>query len=280
MAALLALLSAVTWGVSDFAGGLASRRAGVLPVVLLTTPLGAVGLALLTPLAGGSPDPRALGIGAVAGVIGSLGLVLLYAGLAVGPMGIVAPLTAVCSGVVPVLAGVAAGERPTGPAYAGIVLALVAIVLVSREPEAAAAGTAVSARGVLLALLSGACFGTFFVLLDRAGDGSGLWPLLSGRVCASAAVLAVAVGLRRLALPPRQVLGLACVPGVLDVVANVCFLLATRRGLLALVAVLAALYPAATVLLASAVLGERYSRLQATGLGLAGVSVVLIAATG
>lgn len=280
MAALLALLSAITWGVSDFAGGLASRRASVLPVVLVTTPLGAIGLAAITPFAGGGPDARSLLIGALSGLIGSAGLALLYAGLAAGPMGIVAPLTAVCSAVVPVVTGVAGGERPTPTAYAGILLALLAIVLVSREPAAPGRHQRVSPRGIALALLAGVCFGTFFVLLDRAGDESGLWPLLSGRTVASVAVVAVAVALRRLCLPPVHTLGLACVPGVLDVVANVCFLLATRRGLLALVAVLAALYPAATVLLARVVLHERYSKVQAAGLALAGTSVVLIAAAG
>lgn len=285
MALVLALAAALAYGVSDFAGGLASRRTTALTVLLVTQPVGAVGIGVLMPVLAGSPDRGSLLLGALGGLIGGVAVLLLYAGLATGPMGIVAPLTAVCAGVVPVGAGLLMGERPPPLALVGVVAALLAVVLISREPGGAA--ERVSVRGIALALSAGVGFGLFFVVLDRTDPASGLWPLLSGRMASTAMFVAIAsaVGLRqsgrlRLDLPGSDAWRLAALAGVLDAAANVLYLLAVRQGMLALVAVLVALYPAGTLLLARTVLKERQSGTQQVGLAVAGASVALIALAG
>jgi len=288
VALVLALAAAAAYGVSDFAGGLASRRTRALTVLLVTQPVGALGLAVLMPVLRGTPDTRSLVLGAVGGLVGGVAVLLLYAGLAVGPMGVVAPLTAVCAGVVPVVAGLALGERPPPLALVGVVAALLAVVLISREPAVpGAAAQPVQLRGVLLALAAGVGFGLFFVVLDRTDPGSGLWPLLSGRVASTAMFVLVALavaaretGRLRIGLPGPGARWLAVAAGVLDVAANIAYLLAVRQGMLALVAVLVALYPAGTLLLARTVLKERQSPTQQVGLAVAGASVALIALAG
>lgn len=286
-AVVLALLAALAYGVSDFAGGMASRRATAVRVLVLSYPLGLVGLFAVMPLFSGEATAQGLAYGAVSGVAGAGGVMLLYAGLAAGPMSVVAPLTAVCSAVVPVLAGLAAGERPAALAGVGALLALVAVALVSREPprtdparDGGAGHGRVTGRAIGLALLAGVFFGLYFVLLAAPGDETGLWPLVTNRLVGSVVVLAVALVIGQVALPGRGAWLLAASAGLLDVVANVAYLLAARAGLLALVAVLTALYPAATVLLARLVLAERTSTVQRVGLALAGASVALIAFAG
>lgn len=276
MTVALALLSAVAYGVSDFIGGVASRRASALRVLLLSYPLGVVGLLAAVPFVAGVATTGSLLWGAVSGIAGGGGVILLYAGLASGPMSVIAPLTAVCGAVVPVTVGVARGERLSVLAFVGVGLALAAVALVSREPRRGDDEPVVSLRGVALALLAGAGFGAYFVLLDLTGDGTGLWPLVVSRLVGSVVVVAAAFVAGQLAFPGRGTWLLPVVAGLLDVIANVGYLLAVRSGLLALVAVLVALYPAATVLLARLVLAERTSAVQRVGLGLAAVSVALI----
>jgi drug/metabolite transporter (DMT)-like permease len=279
-ATVLALLAALAYGVSDFAGGMASRKATAVRVLVLSYPLGLVGLFALMPIFGGTATTAGLAWGAVSGLAGAGGVMLLYAGLAAGPMSVVAPLTAVCSAVVPVGAGLLAGERPAPLAGLGALLALVAVALVSREPAGVDAEVRVTGRAILLALLAGVFFGLYFVMLAAAGDDTGLWPLVTNRVVGSVVVVVAALVLGQLALPGRGAWLLATSAGLLDVVANVAYLLAARAGLLALVAVLTALYPAATVLLARVVLAERTSLVQRLGLVLAGASIALIAYAG
>jgi drug/metabolite transporter (DMT)-like permease len=273
----LALVCAVAYGVSDFVGGLAARQSSALRVLLVSQPLGAVGLVVLAGFDAAPVELRATAIGACAGIAGALGVLLLYAGLAIGPMSVVAPLTALCAAVVPVGAGMAMGERPPPLALVGVVLALAAVVLVGREPGG---DTALAPRGIGLALLAGVGFGVFFVLLDVAGDEAGLWPLVAGRISGSVLLVAVAVATGALGLPARSSLWLVVAAGLLDVVANVAFVLAVRTGLLALVAVLVALYPAATLVLARVVLKERMAASQRAGLAVAALSVALIATSG
>jgi drug/metabolite transporter (DMT)-like permease len=286
VAVALALVAAVTYGVSDFVGGLASRRERAVLVLLMSYPVGMLLQATLLPLLPGRLDAPTLGWGAAAGLAGAAGVVLLYLGLASGPMSVVAPLTAVSSAVVPAGAGIALGERPPPAAYAGVLLALAAVALVSRSPGSpetvrAADGRPgrVGGRPVLLALLAGAGFGAYFVLVARAGSGSGLWPLVVSRSVASVAMVVLALAAGALARPAAGVVPLALVSGALDAAANLAYLVAVRHGMLALVAVLVALYPAATVTLATAVLGERTGAAQRLGLVVAGASVALIALT-
>lgn len=275
MSALLALLAAAAWGVSDFVGGLATRRIHVLEVLAITYSIGTVGVCACLPLLPGEVSLRTVLLASVAGVIGLCGVGLLYAGLAAAPMNIVSPITGVLSAGVPVAAGVAFGERPSAIAWSGIALGIAAVVLVSRQPEDHPHGP-VGMKPLAMAVGAGLGFGGFFVLIARTPTSSGLWPVAIARIAAMVVVLAVALPRRDLRKVPPRPFGLAMAAALLDTAANVGFLYATRHGLLSLASVLTALYPAGTVLLALVVLREPLARIQGFGLGLAAVSVVLI----
>ena len=279
-ALLLALAGSLAYGFADFAGGLAARSVPVLRVVAVAAPASLLGVLLVLPLLGASADGAALAWGAASGVASAASFVLLYRCLALGPMSVLSPVTAVVSAALPVAVGVAAGERLSAPAAGGVLAALTAVVLVS----APGAGERPSREGLGTALAAGAAIAAQLVLLDAAPDDSGLTPLVAGRAVAAGLVLAVVAGarLRRRRAPagpgtPPPALALAVAAGVLDAAANLAFLLAARRGDLAVVAVVIALYPAATVLLARLVLAERLVRRQVVGLVLAAVSVALLA---
>ena len=283
MAIVLGLAAALTYGAADFVGGLASRKAPLLSAVLLSQLAGtALLLAALPFFLDPGPTTPALAWGAASGAAGATGVLFLYRGLAAGNMSVVAPITAVEAAGVPVLWGLATGERPAPVAIAGVVVALLAVVLVSGyEPAGAepAARTAVLRRpGVSDALLAGAAFGLFFVLLARTGDDAGLWPLVGARAMSLSLLAALALTRRqRLTATPgarSAIVG----AGVLDVAANLLYLLSTREGLLSIVAVLTSLYPASTVVLARVFLGERLGRLQVAGLAAAVAGVVMMAA--
>ncbi len=287
MAALLALASAICYGVSDFSGGLAARRSPAIAVVLVSNALSLV-LALLTValLPGSAYSGRDLLWGVAAGTVGLLGVVLLYRGLAIGPMSVVAPLTAVLSAIVPVVVGTVRGERPGVVAVAGVVLAIPAMVLISREGRGLDVEGRPSRRAPRLtgaavgsALCAGVSFGGFYVLLAQTGPDGGAWPLVGQRAASVAILLALSAAalLRGGRILPTGALMLATVAGLTDFLANLAYVSATHRGLLALVAVLSSLYPATTVLLARAVLRERLGRQQVGGLVLAGAAVTLIA---
>ncbi|MGW0045071.1 EamA family transporter [Rhodococcus sp. NPDC003348] len=284
-AVLLALLAAVGYGVSDFVGGLASRRVAALRVVIVSYPVSLLMALAVAPLAGGSLTWSTALWGAASGVASGIAVWWFYLALADGPMSVVSPLTAILVAGIPVLVGFATGERPGALALTGVVLALVAVVLVSREtPEAA--GEAVDGHRARftpavawLTVGSGVAFALSFVSLHRIGDGAGLWPLAVSRAAATAVVWVVALGARQFAMPPRQVARLAVGIALLDVVANGAMLYAFSGGMLSLVAVIGSLYPAATVLLAMTMLGERVGRLQQVGMGLAVAAVALIALT-
>lgn len=280
MSVLLALAGALAYGISDFVGGLASRRASALRVLLLSYPVGVLLMAALLPLVPGHLDAATVTWSGAAGLAGAGGVVLLYLGLAIGPMGVVAPLTAVASAVVPVAVGIALGERPPVLGYGGVALALLGVVLVSRGPAEDPAHARVTVRVVGIALLAGVGFGLYFVLLAQAPATSGGWPLLVSRVASALVVVALALGTRQAGRLSGGVVRLAVLAGALDALANLAYLLAVRQGLLSLVAVVVALYPAATILLARLVLGERTGRAQRIGLAVAAGSVALIAWAG
>ena len=279
MVVALALASATVYGVADFLGGLATRRAAVLVVACLSQLTGLLVLAALLPVLPGSPSGTDLTLGALGGLAGGLGLVLFYSGLAAGPMTVVAPLTAVTSAGVPVLVGTLLGERPSAGGLAGVALALVAILLVSAEPGATVreAVAGLRSRATLLALTAGAGFAGFFVVLGQTAESSGLWPLASARAASIGmlAVIAVTAGARLSRGSGALTLVLAA--GALDMAANVLYLVAVRGGMLTLVAVVASLYPVSTVLLARVVLAERLAPPQVAGLGAAAAGVALIA---
>ncbi|HSK91604.1 MAG TPA: EamA family transporter [Euzebyales bacterium] len=276
MALLLALGSGLTFGVADFAGGLAAKRAAATVVTLVSQAIGLVVLLPLLALLPGTPSPAAFASGALAGIAGAAGVVAYLRALALGPMGVVAPLASVVGVMVPVMVGVAAGERPSLLAATGIAIGLVAITVVAgggRADRAVSGGAA----GPLLALAGGAAFGVFFVLLDLTPPGSGLWPLVGARG-ASLALLGVLVTVLRQDLPPPAALPMVALSGVLDMLANILFLLATRAGMLTVTALLASLYPVVVVILARQLLAERLRRPQivAVVLALAAVAVITV----
>jgi drug/metabolite transporter (DMT)-like permease len=285
MAALLAAISAVAFGIGDFLGGLSARRMAAAATALVAQLAGLVLLLLLAPFVGGAVGGTDLAWGAAAGVAGAVGLMLFYSALSAGQMSVVTPVSAVMSALVPLVFGLVDGERPGGLALAGALLALPAIVLISREPGDQRAGDELDepsrrstpGRVVIAAAVSGIGFGTFFVLITRAGHDSGLWPLASARSTAALIVAVVLVAGRR---PPTEPGGLrlALAAGVFDVSANALFLVASRHGLLTLVGVIGAMYPASTVVLARVVLKERLAAHQLLGLALAAASLIAVTA--
>lgn len=294
MAALLASLSALTFGIGDFFGGLSARR---MAAGLTTVTAQASGLVLIVAVSlvvSGDPSSGDLALGALAGMTGGVGLLGFYWAMGKGPMSVVAPVSAVMSALVPVVAGVADGERPSSLAVIGILLGLPAIVLISREPTRVEAlvseraveesvhvhtGPRAAALGglpVVSAALAGVGFGLFFTLLSHTNEDSGLWPIASSRVAAVALGLVVVV-VARPARPEPGGVRLGMIAGCLDGMGNALYLLATRHGLLTLVGVVGALYPASTVLLARVVLREQLARHQIIGLVIAAAAVALIA---
>ncbi len=282
MSILLALASAVTYGSADFLGGMASRRAPALVVVAVSQVFGlALLLAALPLLPAAHPSAADFAWGALAGVAGGAGILFLYRGLAAGPMSIVAPVTAACAATIPVPAGLALGERPGRAALAGVAVAIVAIALVSRQRSRAAGGRQPEGRcaraALTTAVTAGVAFGAFFILLDRASTQAGLWPLVGSRAGSFLLYGSVALATNTALRLPRAALRTTLSAGVLDMAANVFYLVALRHGLLSIVAVLTSLYPASTVVLARVVLKERMSPLQLGGIACAAVAVVLIA---
>ena len=287
MALILGLASALTYGAADFLGGLATRTTKVLSVVMLSQLLGSLLLVAILPFFREAElTASAMWWGAFAGVAGSAGITLFYQGLALGRMGAIAPITAVEAATVPVIFGLATGERPSALALAGVALALVAVGLVSAsaEPQPAAdsaGGAAERPRwirsGVAHGLGAGLAFGAFFILLDRAGDDTGMWPLVGARISGLVLIGIALVATRGWERPPAPGVRIIAGAGALDVAANVFYLLATREGLLSIVAVLTSMYPATTVLLARVTLGERFRPAQSIGLLVAVAGVVAIA---
>lgn len=275
MAIVLSLLAALSYGAADFVGGFVSKRNEVFRVVFISQLFGAVPLLLVFPLLNtGVYSRSAMGWGVAAGVSGGVGVVLLYRGLARGRMSVVAPITSVEAAAVPVLFGLFIGERPSLLSLVGVVIALLAVALVSSSAETSATE---GSSGVPEAIAAGAAFGVFFIVLDQAGDAAGMWPILSMR---ATSLVLVAIAMVVTATPIRPAAGTfsgIIVSGVLDVAANVAYLLSTQHGLLSLVAVITSMYPAATVILARFVLHERLTKNQLVGLGLAAAGVTLIA---
>ncbi len=284
MSALLALLSSVVWGVADFVGGLASRRSSPVQTLVLTTPAGFLAVLPIALLLGGNTGGSAWP-GICAGLFGGLGILLLYAALTIGPMGVLSPVSAVLGAAIPVVVGLARGERPGAAAYAGMALAVVAIVTVGLEPAAPTDDSRhqrVTPKALMLALGAGVGIGAFFSFLAFAPDDAGLWPVVWAR--GTSTVLLVTIGVVvavRTASPaiPRvtSVRWQAVTAGVLDVGANAVYVLALQIGLLSVVAVLGSLYPAATVLLARLVLAERLRPMQKVGMVTALVASALLA---
>lgn len=274
MGALLALLAALAYGTSDFAAGVASRRlsAGPVTATVQACGLAAAGVAVLL-FPGAGPAVAALGWGAASGIGSAAGTLSLYQGLSAGPMSVVATVSSVLTAVIPAALGVALGDRLSVPAGVGIGIAVLAIGLVSWQRDAGE-GRRVRA-GLGYGVLAGMGFALLLIALDRAGTGSGAWPLVPGQAVSLLLVTPFARGIRELPAA-RGPTALTVGAGLLGGTANLIYLAAAGRGQLAIVAVLTALYPAVTVLLARICLAERWTRLQALGLITAAAAVVLL----
>jgi drug/metabolite transporter (DMT)-like permease len=278
-AILLALAASLTYGAADFTGGMSTRRTTPLVVVFLSQLAGLGLLLVLTPVVGLARfSATDLLWGATGGIVGGAGVMLLYRGLATGRMSVVAPVTALEAAAVPVVFGLLTGERPSGVALLGVVLGFVAVGLVSwssDHPDGSARGLA--QEGLFDALGAGLSFGVFFILLSRASHGNALWVLLGVKIGSIALSGAGLLVLRHSLRVARDTSGLIVIAGILDMTANLFYLLATRTGLLSLVAVLTSMYPATTVLLARFVLKEKLEKIQLSGLGLAMTAILMIA---
>ena len=290
MVTLLGLGAALSYGIADFLGGAAARRATATRVLLLAAPIGLLLLLAGAIANGGRPTRDGLGLGFAAGLAGGIGIIMFYRALARGPMSIVAPVSALAAAVLPVAAGTVGGERLSGAVLAGVGLCVAAIALVSMERdtagrEAPAGDPGMAGRrwavehGPVMAAASGIAFGLFFIVLREADDGGGLWPLVAARLGTLAVILVIALVAIRAGgpmWPGRAALVPAVFSGLLDASANLLFFLAAGRGLLSLAAVLTSLYPAVTVLLARIVYTERLRMIQRAGLAIAVAGVALV----
>jgi drug/metabolite transporter (DMT)-like permease len=281
--AILALLSSVTYGTADFLGGLSSRHAGATIVVLVSQLAGLVLLAIAIPfLPPATATMVDLTWGGVAGLSGGIGVALLYRGLAIGPMSVVAPVTAVCAVIVPVAVGILSGEALSMLTAAGIVLAAAAIVLVGQAPPPPAEGPARQKRraqpltALPIAIASGLIIGLFLVSLERTPSSAGMWPLIAARVISVSLFAIAAIARPAARTMSRASAATAVAGGAADMLANVLYLAAVRQGQLSVIATLTSLYPASTVILARVVLGERLGAQQKTGVVAAVVAAAMI----
>lgn len=305
LAALLALAAAVSYSGSDYAAGLAARGASVVRVTFIAQVTNAVLVMPVVPfVSAGMPSLRSLAWGAAAGVSGVAGAMALYLGFRHAAFSVASSVSAVGSAAFSVLAGLLFGERPGPLSLAGIAFALPAIAGVSASTGKSSTGSAGGeasmanlgppggrrghrrhatgrhAAGVGWGLIAGAAFGLFFIGLNRAGTSTDLWPLAVAELTAVLAVSCVAAATRQLGLPPAGTRWLSALTGITAAAGTLYYFLATHRGLLAVTAVITSLYPAGTIVLARVLLAERLTAVRLIGLGLAAVSVCLIAAAG
>lgn len=277
MAILLAALSAAVFGASDFLGGIASKRLAVLQVVAVSQVFSLILAVVAAPFFDSSGlAVEHLAWGAGGGLAGAVGLGLLYRGLAQGQMAVVAPLTAVTGSIVPIIVGLALGERPSLLAWIGVAIAIPSVALITRS-SAELPRRPTTRLDVTLGLAAGAFFGLFGVFIAQTPEASGVWPLIAAKVASVSVVAGLVVTVRQ-GIQTRGNMGLLATVGFGDMTANILILAAFRRGLLSLVPVVGSLYPVSTILLARIILNERIHRVQGLGLVAAAVSVAAIAA--
>jgi drug/metabolite transporter (DMT)-like permease len=276
LAIALGIAASLSWGVADFFGGIQSRRMPVVAVVLGSQLAGLVLIAAIVAVRGKAiPGGDFVLYAALSSVAGIVGLTSFYKGLSVGAMGVVAPLSSLAAAI-PLVVGIATGDRPSTVQAAGVAVAIVGVLLASRE--AGEHGGRNVAKGAGFALISAVGFGCFFLAIDKASDSDVLWA-----VCVNRTVSVLLLGLALLATRPKLDLHTAdmrtlALVGVLDILANGFFALAATKGLVSVVAVLASLYPVITVVLARVVLKERLRASQRVGAALALAGVALISA--
>ncbi|HEY6567955.1 MAG TPA: DMT family transporter, partial [Actinomycetota bacterium] len=266
----------VGWGTADFLGGLSTKRLSIWVVSVVSQIAGLVFMAaVVVGLGRGPVEMKVVWLGMAAGVCGLIGLSALYTALALGPMGVVAPISAL-SVVVSVGAGLVRGDRPTSVQLVGIAAAIVGVLLASRAPEGH--GEPVTTRAVVLSSIAAVAFGALLVFLDQGARIDPEWTTVSVRIGAVALLVPIVVIARPSFSTSRHQFGTLVMVGLLDNGANLSFAIAASTGqLLSVIAVLAALYPVATVLLARGVLHERLARSQTVGVIAAFTGIALIA---
>ncbi len=271
---IYALTSSLTWGTGDFSGGLASKHTPVLVVILLAQLIGVISLLGVIAVLG-EPFPHGfdLLLGAAGGISGAIGLTAFYRGLAISPMGVVAPIAAAISAMVPVAISFFLDGLPAVTQMMGLGLAIVAIWVISQGGETAS----LDLRQLVLPVIGGLGFAGFFIIIDRVSDGVVFWPLVAARSASLLLLTALILSLRRWQTPSRRRLPVILLAGVFDTAGNTFFALAANAGRLDIAAVLSSLYPATTVLLAWFFLKERLTGRQWMGVIAALVAVVLIA---
>ena len=271
---VFALTAALAYGASDFVGGTGSRHHSPWAVVVIGQACGAVLMVACGLLAPADPRAADFAWALLAGAGSATGSIFLYRGLSRGRMGLVAPVSAVGAAVLPVLVGVALGERPTWLGWLGVLVALPGIWLVSRESTASAAGT----RGALVdGAAAGAGFGVLFIALGQVSSDAGFMPLAANQLFGAVVTVVVAAALGQDWRPRPRVLAWGGASGALGAAGTLTFLLATHATGLGVAAVLASLYPAVTVLLASVALGERLGGGQRLGIGICTLAVATLA---
>jgi drug/metabolite transporter (DMT)-like permease len=276
MPILLSFVSALLYGLADFAGGHASRRNSVFAVMVLSQGVGIAVALIAAPILGpNAPALADLAWGAAAGVSGCLGIMTLYSGLAAHTAAIVSPVSALVGAILPAAFGLALGEKPSALALAGGLVCIPAILLLAYE-KGETRDRAKMRSSFLYGIIAGIGFGGFFIAVSRSSAASGLWPLVCSRAASLAIVASVAILGRKGFSVARADRPVAAFAGAADMLANVCFLLASRSSLLFIVTLITSLYPAPTVVLARAFHGQRISWPRAVGIALAIAGVALI----
>ena len=275
MAVLLAACSAFFYGVADYCGGRASRHATSAAVTVSGQLASLLIVGSFLALDGVAPPGAGdWGWGLIAGLAGGIGLLAFYRAMASGAMTVTAPITAVVGAVVPVIVGLAQGERPGALAVIGIGIAIFSVALVSTSTSAR--HVTASWSMVMMSVTSGACFGSIFVFLSHTSNDAGMWPLLAMRITSIPTVLVFAIVARKSLAVPRVAIVAALASGMLDTASNGLYLVATRHGMLIIVAVVTALYPVSTVVLATTLDEERVSRNHLFGMIGAGAALVFV----
>lgn len=270
---IFGLLASASWGAGDFSGGLATRKQPAIGVLFLAHFVGLLMFIVLALLTRESFPPIAdMGWGAIAGLSGAVGLGALYTALASGRMGVAAPIVGVISAAIPVMAGLMASGAPTSLQLVGFMVGIISLWLVSYS-----GGQVPERRVLLLAVVAGVGLGMFIVFLDRIQSDAIFWPLAASRF-ASFAIILIVLGVSRRNWRPNNTRqgSMIVLSGLLDGIANVCFVIANQSGRLDIAAVLSSLYPAMTILLARFFLKERLSRIQLSGIFAAVVAIALI----
>jgi drug/metabolite transporter (DMT)-like permease len=269
---LLSLSAALAWGAGDFSGGMATRRTAVFGVIAIAHAVGLVFMLALAVLFGEPlPNTAALTWAALAGIVGGAGLACLYQALAVGKMGLNAPLSSVIAALVPLAFSFFSEGLPHALRMAGFALALISIWLIAMPSD-----TDGSPEGLGLAIAAGIGLGGFLLLIKFAGSTAVFWPLAMARAGSFGLMFAIILMSRREWRPAPESLHWVLLAGLLDSGANALYVAALHKGSLAVAAVLSSLYPASTVILARLLLKERWSRLQGFGMTAALIAVAMI----